>query len=201
LIFQAAVKVLSGQWPVLGQYAKAPWPTEVLRERFSEVKMACRLEVVEGVKNGKKVIIDVGHNFQAIERILESPVTRKYRKVKLVYGSKSGRDLGAIFGLLAGLQDEFVEEIFFVRSGLDATMTSGAFVVQAAGCRFAGYQILFDGEIRGTLDHLVNQEDSESLILVLGSFSIMQETRNFFEIDDETDAFYMNEGPMVVLNH
>lgn len=172
--------------------------TEVLRQKFFEVKMPGRLEVMKGVKNGKKVIIDVGHNFQAIDRILESEVVRDCKQVRLVYGSKSGRDLRAIFGLFS---NSICEEIYFVGSGVGGTMKTGEFVAQAKGCGFAGYKILFDGEIKGTLDHLVSQKDSDSLILVVGSFSIMQETRSFFGIEDETDAFDMNEGPMVVLNH
>ena len=68
---------------------------------------------------------------------------------------------------------------------------------EAARYDFGDYEIIGNGGIEETLEKVMGTAGEGEVVLVMGSFYVMPETRKFFGFDEELDECNMNEGSML----
>ena len=197
-------EIQSNSWAPLKQYEDNSNLTDEskIRKNFDQrQKLKCRFEKIDekNVKLSlfacKNVFLDVGHNEQGIRETLKlDKINNAVRKIHILYGAKSKKDLKNIFDVLLQFSHK-IEKIYFIYSEGSGSMKSEDFSRQAIELKFdMPYDILADGDINTTLDFLLKEKlKNEDQLQTLGSFSVMKDVRKYFEMQEEVDPYNLNE--------
>lgn len=153
--------------------------------------LPCRLEplrddLLSRHQRLKSVHFDVGHNPDAILKTLASYSRRVTMcRTAIVYGCKILKDYHSCMSVMLSFMPRRVCVVQSCYPGHKSGIVAAAAIRDAVDHR-ADVHCVNDGSITDTLQHIVNSEDIDH-VLVIGSFTIMRESRQFFGIDDASD--------------
>ncbi|CAD8154815.1 unnamed protein product [Paramecium pentaurelia] len=142
-------------------------------EEVLKIKQPCRLEQFN-IQNDKgdniKVYLDVGHNEQAIKSVLD---LLKDQKIICIYGASNDKDITSCLQLLK----QNCHQVYMVQAKNNRAYQ----IKQLLGSD--EIKILYDGDISKTTLEIVNKVcQIDQVILVIGSFYIMDEVRMILKI-------------------
>ena len=156
-------------------------------EAISNWELPCRLEALKSqyLKNTrlKSVHFDVGHNPDAVEKTLELYRTKvDMSKTAIVYGCKPLKDCGSCLDILLMHNPRAVYAVSSKDPNSKAVLTAP----QIQALRPDHVKMEGGGDINETLEKIVSDPGVDH-VLVIGSFTVMRESRAFFGIADPTD--------------
>lgn len=178
---------------LLREAAKLIRPTlnitkEAEDEAISKWEAPCRLEPLSSTLLSKfptlkSVHFDVGHNPDALEKTLARYSRQTdMNKAAIVYGCKPSKDCSTCLDVLSFFAPKL---IFAVCSNEpDSKAVIPAAEIQAL--RPKDVKLIGNGGIEESLAEIVKDQTIEH-ILVIGSFTVMRESRQFFGIQDPRD--------------
>jgi len=169
----------------------------------------CRLEYVDKTQYAhlisghgpEHVILDVGHNPPALERsLLALKIRHPHTKIRIIYGTSAKKD---VYSSLMNII-QYASHIHLVQAQHaramplenlnEATNQVKAEITQESGKIFEPIQE--SGNIPKTIKFAFEkcaQGRQKEMIVIAGSFYIMQEARQYLGIKDEYDPLELNE--------
>ena len=170
-------------------------------EEAVKSNLPCRMQTVS-LDRGTvpKVVLDVGHNEDAIGRVLAVLESRMQaasgRKYSVVFGCKASKDLESIWSCFFRFQ-HIIDTIYLVDLG--TPLPTGEIVSRVRELclqRRELSQLKFHptaNTVTGHLNQLLStKDDILEGVLVIGSFHMMPEALEVLGIEGETDAIDMN---------
>lgn len=131
------------------------------------------------------VVFDVGHNPDGVRNSLEK-LKRANKSVEYVvlFGCKQTKDYASSIGLLK----DFSQTIYLVKAKGRSASVSPEDVISKFGSDQA-LRVISNGDISLTIHEAIRNvpEGQKKGILIIGSFSLMREARQFFGIVDPND--------------
>ena len=163
---------------------------EAFRRAVEECHLPCRYEHLTEDrlakhKNLKFVIFDVGHNEDAVLKVMQR-MRKEYAKedIIVVYGCKTRKDYASCLTIL----HDNSRQIYAVQAN---HQPESSIVNSSEMSGKEGSIRIENGSIKHTLQHIVERiasgEERPAGIIVIGSFTLMREAREYFGIEDPHD--------------
>ncbi len=136
-----------------------------------------------------KVFMDVGHNPDGIQILINS-LKNKYQNIPIdvVFGTSSEKKSREILKIL----NENCEKIYCVQ-GRNPRIKQIKIIQEEADKENISVEVISNGNINQTLRYYFRNPTENRILLVCGSFFIMDEVRIFFKFEDERDFVFLNE--------
>lgn len=172
----------------------------VVKEEWLGRRLKCRMEAVPRELVGgvckdlpRAVYLDVGHNPQAMKAMLDAvEKAHPQREIWMVYGTSSKKDAHSALREARSR----VGKTFLIQARSERAKSVEE-LSEAAKELLVEHQVVAKGDIKETLEHIFSlREIEENVVVVCGSFFIMEEARLFFGFDDPHDPFFLNEASM-----
>lgn len=187
LLVLRAVEILSAR----GVSLLNPLPT------WLERNLKCRMELVpeETVElycpgGPRAVYLDVGHNSQAIGSLLASlEFKHPDAKFYIIYGSSKKKDVRSVLAEIA----KRTSEVTLIQADSLRAKSVKEIAEEAAAVPIA-CKIFEEGNISVTLSEVLSSSEiKDKVVVICGSFFIMEEVRFSLGYEDEHDPFFLNE--------
>ena len=182
-LMQKAREIISDQYKITDS---------AFEESIENYHAPCRLEFLrEDLRSNFPLLqfaaFDVGHNPNAIENTLfRFDKLIKGKKYVIVYGSKVAKDYVTSLRIMS----DHSQKIYLVKPHQTTAKTVSAVQMfeSARENRISNVEcVVGEGDIKSTLDHIMKSDVSTGSydgVLVIGSFTLMRESRSFFGYED-----------------
>ena len=141
--------------------------------------------------------LDVSHNLSAFEAVIDSIKDKhKGKKIRIVCGFSKMKDIHSMLEFMIPYSHKihFIVQQHFKVAPLKSLLDQAKAIEKEMN---GGYTQIFqpiidNGNITSTLTQVLNEATNEEVILVCGSFYIMDEVREFFGYEEPKDPKTVN---------
>mmetsp|Transcript_18119 Transcript_18119/g.13167 ORF Transcript_18119/g.13167 Transcript_18119/m.13167 type:complete len:181 (+) Transcript_18119:811-1353(+) len=138
----------------------------------------------------QEVFLDVCHNLSSFEAVV-SLLQAKFpaRPLRCVCAFSKNKDLKAIIGyMVKNIQRiHFIQLQHFKLGALKDLVSVATEVEQQAGVEHVIQPIIANGDVKATLEQVLLEISPEEVLLICGSFYIMDDVREFMQIEVPRD--------------
>jgi len=195
-IAREALRVITEKYPEFNKI------NDKAIEEGMKAAQPCRLEYVDTsnsddkrIKN-KTIVLDVAHNQPAIEKCMLTLMQKHQgKKLRVIFGSSGHKDT---YGCLQVLKD-YASKIHIVQAKhsrakniqelLEQVEQVKAELIEEKG-KEAFEDVINDGDITSTIDDALFKVKEDEVIVILGSFYIMAEVRQYLKYNDDIDPVF-----------